>query len=202
MGPTNVALVKLFQADQQLREAKQRLDATTKNVRVQERRVPTISPTHRSRPTKRSRSSSPAGTSTWTSRRATRTSRSSAPSSSKAKNNKEYQAFLIEINTGKVDRNKVEDEAMKIDGNRRKVAAELKELTAQLEGEQAKLAQMQTDIGAKVAAASGGDRIDQARARGTRRRPCRPRHWRRLIGWPSALDGEAMSAHHQARSPR
>ena len=39
MGPTNVALVKLFQADQKLREAQGRLEATTKNVRVQERRV-------------------------------------------------------------------------------------------------------------------------------------------------------------------
>src|SRR4051812_9336591 len=39
MGPTNVALVKLFQADQKLREAQGRLDATTKNVRIQERRV-------------------------------------------------------------------------------------------------------------------------------------------------------------------
>src|SRR5688572_31820805 len=39
MGPTNVALVKLFQADQQLRAARERLDAAAKNVRVQERRV-------------------------------------------------------------------------------------------------------------------------------------------------------------------
>jgi TolB-like protein/Flp pilus assembly protein TadD len=39
MGPTNVSLVKLFQADQQLRAARERLDAAAKNVRVQERRV-------------------------------------------------------------------------------------------------------------------------------------------------------------------
>ena len=39
MGPTNVALVKLFQADQQLRAAQERLDAATKNVRIQERRT-------------------------------------------------------------------------------------------------------------------------------------------------------------------
>ena len=39
MGPTNVALVKLFQADQKLREAQGRLDAVSKNVRVQERKV-------------------------------------------------------------------------------------------------------------------------------------------------------------------
>src|SRR4051794_26513262 len=39
MGPTNIALVNLFRADQALREAQERLDAASKNVRVQERRV-------------------------------------------------------------------------------------------------------------------------------------------------------------------
>ena len=43
MGPTNVALVKLYQADQQLREAQGRLEAATKNVRVQERRTNDLS---------------------------------------------------------------------------------------------------------------------------------------------------------------
>src|SRR5205809_574538 len=39
MGPTNVALVKLYEADQLVREAQARLEAATKDVRVQERRV-------------------------------------------------------------------------------------------------------------------------------------------------------------------
>ena len=39
MGPTNIALVSLYRADQALREAQERLDAASKNVRVQERRV-------------------------------------------------------------------------------------------------------------------------------------------------------------------
>ena len=38
MGPTNIALVKLFQADQQLREAQARLDSVTRNARIQERK--------------------------------------------------------------------------------------------------------------------------------------------------------------------
>ena len=38
MGPTNVALVKLFRADADLREAQTRLDEAGKNVRLQERR--------------------------------------------------------------------------------------------------------------------------------------------------------------------
>ena len=39
MGPTNISLVKLFHADQALREAQERLEAATKNVRIQERKV-------------------------------------------------------------------------------------------------------------------------------------------------------------------
>ena len=39
MGPTNVALVKLFNADRELRAAQTRLDEAGKNVRLQERRV-------------------------------------------------------------------------------------------------------------------------------------------------------------------
>jgi len=43
MGPTNIALVKLFQDDQKLREAQARLDAAGRNLRVQERRVADLS---------------------------------------------------------------------------------------------------------------------------------------------------------------
>ena len=43
MGPMNVALVKLFQADQRLREAQGRLEAVSRNVRVQQRKVNEIS---------------------------------------------------------------------------------------------------------------------------------------------------------------
>ncbi len=39
MGPTNVALVKLFDADQKYRQAKARYDAVSKDVRLQERRL-------------------------------------------------------------------------------------------------------------------------------------------------------------------
>src|SRR5689334_20213748 len=39
MGPTNVALVKLFRADADLRDAQNRLGEAGKNVRLQERRV-------------------------------------------------------------------------------------------------------------------------------------------------------------------
>ena len=47
MGPTNVALVKLYQADQRLRAAQARLDAASKDVRVQERRANDLAEKHK-----------------------------------------------------------------------------------------------------------------------------------------------------------
>ena len=42
MGPTNIALVQLYGADQELRAAQSRLDETTRSVRIQKRRVADI----------------------------------------------------------------------------------------------------------------------------------------------------------------
>ena len=39
MGPTNIALVKLFRIDQDLREAQEKYDSASKSVRLLERRV-------------------------------------------------------------------------------------------------------------------------------------------------------------------
>src|SRR5205823_1516455 len=70
-------------------------------------------------------------------------------------NNKEYQAFLIEINTGKVDRNKVEEDALKILNDVEKMQGELKEMNTQLEGEKSKLTTMQGEITEKTASLRG-----------------------------------------------
>jgi len=68
-----------------------------------------------------------------------------------AHNNKEYQAFLVEINTEKVDRGKVEDELIKLMDVVEKAQTETKELAAHLEAEQTKLTEMQAQIGDTVA---------------------------------------------------
>ena len=151
MGPTNVALVKLFQADQKLREAQGRLEATTKNVRVQDRRVRDLNDkiaaaSHKLRERQATSKNLDLDLKTRDAQiEKLRTQQQ------QAKNNKEYQAFLVEINTGKVDRNKVEEEALKVLGEVEQLQAELKELGEQLEVEKAKLATMQGEIGAKTA---------------------------------------------------
>ena len=152
MGPTNVALVKLFQADQKLREAQGRLEATTKNVRVQDRRV-------------RDLNEKIAAASARLKEHQARSHNLDVDLKTRdahieklrtqqqgAKNNKEYQAFLVEINTSKVDRNKVEEDAIKLLTDIEKLQGELKEMNAQLEGEKSKLTTMQGEITERTAA--------------------------------------------------
>lgn len=152
MGPTNLALVNLFQADQQLREAQARLDAASKNVRIQERRVHDLAERKKAgeAQVKSLHAKSMAYDTDLKGRDAKieklRTQQSNA------KNNKEYQAFLVEINTGKVDRAKVEEEALALVTKVEAQQAELVTINQQLEAEQAKLAEIKSSISEKLAA--------------------------------------------------
>lgn len=146
MGPTNVALVKLYQADQRLREAQGRLDATTRNVRIQERRVRDLTDRIAAAAKTLKEQQSHAGTLDLDLKTRDAHIEKLRTQQQQAKTNKEYQAFLVEINTGKVDRNKIEEETLQVMENVEKAQAELKDLNAQLEGEKTKLASMQTEI--------------------------------------------------------
>jgi predicted nucleic acid-binding Zn-ribbon protein len=151
MGPTNVALVKLFQADQKLREAQSRLDATTKNVRVQERRVRDLTDRIHALQAKLKEQQAHGGTLDVDLKSRDTHIEKLRTQQQQAKNNKEYQAFLVEINTGKVDRNKIEEEAMKVLEGIETMQAELKDLQAQLIAETAKVSTMKSEITEKTA---------------------------------------------------
>src|ERR1043165_6214529 len=140
MGPTNVALVKLYQVDQKLREAQGRLDATTKNVRVQERRVKDL--TDRIHATSTSLKENQAKGHNLDLDLKTRDAHIEKlrTQQQNAKNNKEYQAFLVEINTEKVDKGKIEEALLDLMGQVEKSQSEAKDLAAQLESETTKLA--------------------------------------------------------------
>ena len=146
MGPTNVALVKLFQADQQLRAARDRLDAAAKNVRVQERRVNDMTAKLKAAQTHHKEQQARAGALDLDLRSRDAHIEKLRNQQQSAKNNKEYQAFLIEINTAKVDKAKVEDEAMRVMEQVEKAGAESAALATQLEAETAKLAEMSAQI--------------------------------------------------------
>jgi uncharacterized protein len=151
MGPTNIALVKLYEADQQLREAQSRLDAVTRNVRIQERRINELNEKLTAAQTRlRSLQSSAANLELDLKTRESRIERLRTQQQS-AKNNKEYQAFLIEISTEKNDRNKIEEETIKAMESVERASTELKEMTTLIESESAKLETMRGEITDKIA---------------------------------------------------
>jgi predicted nucleic acid-binding Zn-ribbon protein len=146
MGPTNIALVKLFQADQALRQAQARLDDAQRNVRVQERRTADLQAKVDASHTQLREQQATAGRLDLDIKTRDAHIEKLREQQRSATNPKVYQTFLVEINTEKVDRNKVEDEAIEVMAAVEKTQAELAALTAQFEGEQAKLATMRSQI--------------------------------------------------------
>jgi predicted nucleic acid-binding Zn-ribbon protein len=150
MGPTNVALVKLFRADQALRDAQQRLDVATKSVRLQDRRCNDLAEKLKLTQAKH-RELQVRGNSLDLDMRSRDAHierlRNQQQSS---KNNKEYQSLLVEINTRKVDRAKVDEEAMRVLEQTETVGAEAAALATALEGERAKHAELKAQMGDTV----------------------------------------------------
>ncbi len=151
MGPTNVALVKYFKADQQFREAKARLDAASKDVRVQERRVADLTEKQKTAQLRLRESQSKAGQLELDLKSRDAHIEKLRTQQASAKNNKEYQTFLIEINTSKVDRNKIEDDTMKLLEGVERGTKELAETSGMLESEKSKAGALKEQIGGRVA---------------------------------------------------
>lgn len=193
MGPTNVALVRYFHADQELREAQARLDAASKDVRIQERRMHDLAERHRlAQQSLREFQSKAAALELDLKSRDAHIEKLRAQQQN-ARNNKEYQTFLIEINTGKVDRNKVEDETMKLLEQVERGNKELAEIATQLEGEKSKLATMKEAVHSKLAAIQTDiDAIKpKVEAAGSQVPPKAREMFDRMS---DRFDGEAMSA--------
>ncbi len=164
MGPTNIALVKLYQADQKLREAQSRLDAVSKNVRIQERKTNELSERLRlSQTTLKEQQSQAAQHDLDLKTREAKIERLRSQQQN-AKNNREYQAFLIEINTEKLDKGKVEEELLTVMATVEKLQAETKELSGLLDVEKEKLESMRSEI---------NDRVKQLQAEVNSLRPAR-----------------------------
>lgn len=152
MGPTNVALVNYQQADQRVREAQARLDAATKDVRIQERKVHDLDEKHKLASARLMESQSRQGQLDLDLKTRDAHIEKLRTQQQNAKNNKEYQAFLVEINTEKVDRAKVEEELLKVMEQVEKGQTETKDLSALVEAERGKLESMRTQITDKIAA--------------------------------------------------
>jgi predicted nucleic acid-binding Zn-ribbon protein len=147
MGPTNVALVKLFEADRTLRDAQHKLEDAAHNIRIQERRVNDLTEKLRlAQHTHKDQLSKTAQLELDLKIRDQQIEKLRAQQQL-AKNNKEYQALLVEINTRKLDRGKIEEQTLALVDAAEKVKVESAALSTHLETEKEKLVVMKAQVG-------------------------------------------------------
>jgi predicted nucleic acid-binding Zn-ribbon protein len=152
MGPTNVALVKLFRADQALREAQQRLDAATKNVRVQERRVADLAEKLKTAQARHKDLQAKSGNLDLDLRSRDAHIEKLRTQQQTTHNAKEYQTFLVEISTQKIEKAKVEEQAMAMMEQTETAGKESAELSTMLTNERARLEELKGQIGGNITA--------------------------------------------------
>lgn len=150
MGPTNVALYKLYQADSRLREAIKRLEAVTKNVRLQHRKVDDLTSRQQTCSSDLVKHQAKNGELELEIKSHEEKIERLRQQQSQAQTNREYQALLIEINTHKVDKGKLEEESLKLMETIEKLQKEIETLGHQLANEKNKLAELQGSIDAQV----------------------------------------------------
>jgi uncharacterized protein len=151
MGPTNAALVLYFRADQLLREAQDRLSAANRDVRIQERKLFDLQERHRLAAQQLKEKQSAAGQLELDLRSRDEHIEHLREQQQSARNNREYQAFLVEINTAKVDRAKIEDDTIKVLEDVERLSTEAKALAAEVDTERQRLEEMRKQIGARLA---------------------------------------------------
>lgn len=193
MGPTNVALVRLYRADQALRRAQERLDAATKDVRLQERRTNDLAEKLKSAQTSLRQNQSQSGQLDLDLKSRDVHIERLRTQQQAAKTNKEYQTFLVEINTLKLDKSKVEEETMTVMELVETQTGEVAALSTHLEGEQSKLASMRAEINDRIKGLQDEiDALAPARQAAADATPSQPRgEFERLA---DRYDGEVMSA--------
>lgn len=152
MGPTNQAMVKLFNADQKYRVAQARYDAASKDVRLQESRVKELQVKLDGTALQLKEQQVKAGNTELDIKARDAKIERLREQQQTAKNNKEYQTFLVSINTEKVDKSKVEDELLMMLVAVERLQAEQATMAAVVETESQKLTQMRVQITTKLVA--------------------------------------------------
>ena len=164
MGPTNLALRELYQADRALREAQDRLDSATKSLRVQRKRVElaeTAAAEARAASMAARGDHDRADLDLKTRDERITTLRDQQQN---AKDNKEYQAFLVEINTQKADRAAIEERVLTAMQEAETHQAAHAAATARLAEEKQKLADLE---------AHNADRVSELEAAVAEKQPAR-----------------------------
>ena len=150
MGPTNIALVKLLRADQALRDAIARYDAANKTVKLQERRLADLREKLKLAHSNHLEQQAKAGNLELDVQTRDARIEKLRTQQASARNNTEYQAFLTEINTEKVDKGKSEDEQLKVMEQVEKLGTEISVLQAQIDEEHKKHQSTREQLGGKL----------------------------------------------------
>jgi predicted nucleic acid-binding Zn-ribbon protein len=193
MGPTNIALVKLLRADAALREAQEHYDSAAKTVKIQERRLADLHEKLKLAQTNLREQQTRSGTLELDIKSRDARIEKLRSQQQNAKNNKEYQAFLTEINTEKIDKGKSEDEELKVMEQVEKTTAEVKALQGQIE-EASKLHQATKDqLGGRLSELQAEiDKARPVREEAAAAVPAKPREMFERLA--ERYEGEAMAA--------
>ena len=151
MGPTNIALVKLLRADAGLRDATERYDTANKTVKLQERRIADLSERLKTAQANHLDFAAKAGNFELDVKTRDARIEKLRTQQANASNNNEYQVFLTEINTEKVDKGKSEDEQLKAMEQVEKFTVEIKALQGQIDEETTKHRLTKEQLGARLA---------------------------------------------------
>jgi predicted nucleic acid-binding Zn-ribbon protein len=193
MGPTNIALVKLFRAEQELRAAHERLESVSRGVRVQERKVKDLTERLQAAQTRLREQQAQANELDLDLKARDAHIEKLRLQQQQSQNAKEYQTFLVEISTEKVDRAKVEDQLLNAMQAVEQAQKDVQELSAQLGVETASLASVNQEVGGRIHAVQAEiDALKPKRdAAATGVTPKALTDFERLV---DRFDGEAMSA--------
>lgn len=193
MGPTNIALVQLYRAEQSWRDAERRLEEASRSIRLQERRIADLNERLRlGQQQFKEEQAKSAELDLEVKSRDEKIERLRKQQQG-ASNLKEYQAFLTEINTEKIDKGKVEDELLKMMEGVEKRQAEIKDLAAQLEVERKKCEQAKQEHGAKLSQLKAD--VDASKAvRNQAAEGVSSKAMDTFVRLAERFDGEAMAA--------
>jgi uncharacterized protein len=153
MQPINVALVQLFKVDQTLRDAQGRLATVTHEVRQQESRVASLDQQLKNLLHRQKEAQAHAATIDLELKSREQHIEKLRDRQNVANNPKEYQALLLEIGAGKVDKAKIEEQGFKTMELVENLSREVVTLQGVLTTEQSKLSTLQAGVTAQVAEA-------------------------------------------------
>lgn len=153
MQPINLALVQLFRVDQSLREAQGRLATVTHEVRQQETRVTSLDQQLKAVTHRLKEAQAHAATIDLELKSREAHIEKLRDRQNSATNPKEYQALLLEIGAGKIDKSKIEEQGFKTMELVENLSREVATLQQVLATEEKKLAELQSGVTSQVAEA-------------------------------------------------